>query len=222
MSHNRACLEEIWSASYMRKPMYEDPSVGESIENHLRDILGREVTICCSDDPWWWVKRDTKVEVYPNLDKNVPNCMSVISDSSSRSLNVVRKCWYHVRWIEAEERTRSALQNQNIDPPSAIFGNDTINSAIGHQSFQSFHVIFGTKRMYRLLENVSSCGVEAIFPNSQPIARVVEEAELLKLALHRMPSVRDDEEMSSNSAAEQYRRFADAVLSLEEMVVPVG
>lgn len=124
-SHSRACLEETWSASNLRQPMYEDPSVGESIENHLRDILGREVTICCSDDPWWWVERDIKFEIYPALDKNFPNGISATSDSRSRSLSVVRKCWYDVRWIEAKERQRSTLRSERIDPPSPTLPSDT-------------------------------------------------------------------------------------------------
>ncbi len=45
-SHPREQLQLLWSSSSLRQPSSENPSVGESFEEHLGNKLGREITIC--------------------------------------------------------------------------------------------------------------------------------------------------------------------------------
>jgi len=96
-------LEYAWSLSELRLPRYENPSEQESIHEHLRDKLGRHVSICCSDDPWWWIKTELKYQIFPSLDEAETQMASNILVENRRPylLKALRKCSYILRSIEA-------------------------------------------------------------------------------------------------------------------------
>jgi hypothetical protein len=88
----------------MRRPLFEDPSVGETIEVHLRDLLGKETTLCFSDDPCSWVERDLRVRVYSSLEDNwtEPSGHGVLVDLRTQVLQKMRQCWYLVQQFETD------------------------------------------------------------------------------------------------------------------------
>lgn len=119
----RCKMEEVWAASSMRKPSFESPNMGESIEERLRDELGREVTICCSDDPCQsWVQRDVKFMIHPSLD-DAWATYAASSGKRSILLQIARKCWYTASRFEAEDACMSASQvqdSQKMDSATAV------------------------------------------------------------------------------------------------------
>jgi hypothetical protein len=219
-SHSRVSLAKIWAGLYMRKPTYEDPSIGESIENHLRDVLGREVCICCSDDPWLWVKRDVLGEIYPNLDKHFQIRNLSISDSTSRSLNVIRKCWYHVRYLEIEEKREQTLWSDNKGTPSACSSADSTAAANSYQYSRRYVTMVATNELLYLLGSLESCDLETIPLDSRAVTQLVEELEPQESAVYRFLYMRDDEDSCWDSLVERYHRFATAILNSEEIVFP--
>ena len=102
-SHSRKQLELFWSASPLRKPRIENPSVGELLEEHLRDEFGREVTICCSDDPWVWVRDDIKFLIYPPLEGDWEGSNRAVLDKRTSLLQAARKSWYLVQRFKSDE-----------------------------------------------------------------------------------------------------------------------
>jgi len=126
-SHSRCKLEEVWIASSMRKPSFSNPDVSESIEQRLRDDLGRVVTICCLDDPWHWVKRDLKFQIYPLLEGEWPATHTINTDRRKDLLQIARKCWYSVLTFEVEyaSGTHEVQHRQNKDSgPVVAFTHD--------------------------------------------------------------------------------------------------
>lgn len=97
-SYTRKELEEAWSKSPMRIPdPSEFPGLKVSINQLLRDELGREVSICCADDPWIWVERDVKYKMLPVLEEGHPTSSLPFETSRAFMLNILRKCWYNVQ-----------------------------------------------------------------------------------------------------------------------------
>lgn len=112
-SLSRDNLNEIWSQSPMQKASFGDPKVGVSINEYLREDLGREVTICCSDDPWLWVERDVKYRIFPTLEEDfeIPHVFS--TDQHLYLANILRKCYYEILGTESEETKISILATDN-------------------------------------------------------------------------------------------------------------
>jgi hypothetical protein len=217
-SHTRARLENVWAASSMRKPMYEDPSVGERIEDHLRDIFGREVTICCSDDPWLWVKRDVRGNVYPSLDKQLPEVSNAnISDPTARSLNVIRKCWYHVRWLEIEERRGSILWSEKRSGSSGDCAHETTSAASDYRFSQEYIVMLASNTLHGCLYSIKECQLDRLHLDPTCVAQLTQEAGSLESSIYRFKALAD-KSVCLNSMVEGYQRFAVAILGLESII----
>jgi hypothetical protein len=118
-SHSRGSIEQSWSQCSLRRPSFDDPSVGESIEVHLRYLLGIEVTLCCSDDPWSWVQEDVKVQVFPTLQDRLLR-PQLKSTKREKLVQNIRKCWYIVSRYETDEAEKwHSWQDAPVDLSAA-------------------------------------------------------------------------------------------------------
>jgi len=115
-SHNRKAVEELWSQ--VRRGLY--PDADETIETYLRDLLGKEVTLCCSDDPWLWAREDVRIQVFPALEEGISNAQKNVPSKRDTLLQNMRKCWYIVSRFETDEAWKwRASREDTVDVSGA-------------------------------------------------------------------------------------------------------
>ena len=83
--------------------MYYVPNADETFETHLRDVLEKEVAVCCSDDPWLWAREDIRIQVFPALQEGIANVRERVPSTRDMVLQNMRKCWYIVSRFETDE-----------------------------------------------------------------------------------------------------------------------
>ena len=120
-SHIRKTVEELCSQYKVRRRLYYVPNADETFETHLRDLLGKEVTVCCSDDPWLWAGEDVRIQVFPALEEGIANAQERVPGKRDRVLQNMRKCWYIVSRFETDQAWKwRAWREDTVDFSGAV------------------------------------------------------------------------------------------------------
>jgi hypothetical protein len=223
-SHRRGIVEEIWRECELRKPSFENPNVGETIEVHLRDLLGKEMTLCFSDDPWTWVERDVRVRVYPSLEENWVQPSGVSVDLRTQVLQKMRKCWYLVKRFETDggwkwrayDQTNVSVQSPRED---ANQGGDRENQ--GRDRENELQLAKAIMRVSGSLEDIKRMDWRTVAPE---LARAVEATPSLRALSHKCYKAfyikRDNSKALWESFALRFRAQTVGILSVESIIFP--
>jgi hypothetical protein len=221
-SHTRENLESAWSRSTMQKPSFENPNIGESINEYLRDTLGREITICCSDDPWWWVEGDVKCQIFPTLSSQLPCKLSATANPDTHLLKVIRKAWYHAQRVDVEEAAKAERWNEVEDAsPSSCEAIVLLDGKIqpSYRESRRYHVVRAITGLFYLLEPVRHQDWRGTSPYLHFIASVVRRLEPLNAEVGKALHVRDDTDTFWNISLQRYQAFVLEICALEDVVL---
>lgn len=214
-SHVRERIEGSWSESRLRRPSYEHPDGGETIEVHLRDLLGKEVTLCCSGDPWEWVEDDVQVQVYPNLAADWEQVRVRCDDDRSRLLQRARKCWYIVRRFESDDAWKwKAYEQGNVSGGTL---RDARGPGCSEDRFSVVHAIF---QVSGRLKGISKMDWRALAPELLDAVSVAARFAQLSGECYQACYVRKDKPRDLwESFAHRFRTYKKAIYGLEWVVL---
>lgn len=223
-SLSREELETIWSNSPLRKPTYDDPSVDESINEHLRDLLGREVSICCSDDPWLWAAYERKYQIYPILETGYLPRTSSTPDRRSYAINLLRRSRYYIQALE----TGNGVDRRHPDQP-VKYVQDGIMGSSDPRACASHRLPYWNSRIYRLalilnqlqhiLSGITDKEWKKLLPSIRSLPRLILRLKGLWHVVEFNRDVRDEDNWLWDFVVEDYRVLVKELLALSDVAL---
>lgn len=216
-SHRRATLEDMWLECKLRRPSYETPRLGETIEVYLRDLLGKEVSVCFSDDPWSWVEHDVKVRVYPSLDEDWVQPRGAFVDARAQALQMARKCWYTVRQFEIDE----AWKWRAFDQTNASVGSNQSETKQGGGKDRTWNLTRTINKISNFLDKIEQMDWRTVSPELSTAIAAAPAIHALRNECDKVFFVRRNESPGLwEKLATRFRRQTVAIESLGEAVFP--
>jgi hypothetical protein len=223
-SVSRRELDTAWANSLLRKPTFEDPSVQQSINEHLRDGLGRDVSICCSDDPWLWAAAELKYQIFPILATGYPSKSSTAPDRRNHVLNLLRKGRYCILSLEAGQVTTAQQHDHAFEHvPNATIGSSDKRSCAFHRlpylQSRKARLALIINVLYNLLKGVDESEWKMWLSGFPSLPRLIPRLQYLQQIAHHNSFVLDEADSFWESVAEDYQAIAEHFMVLSEAAV---
>lgn len=197
-------MDLLWPGSILRN------SRSETIESNLQGRIDRPVTLSCYDEPRPWVRGDgTMFMIFPVYRHALPGRQD--AGKPPYLLNLIRKCWYEVRWLQECSRNEEVQLNAPADGSISLTSK---GSGIEQQRLNC---------IYKLNMILQSAPLE----DWELIRTEVPSILLLREEVATLAGQTDDTTCSDNSRRRTqienlFRHCADEILKFERIVMPTS